>query len=102
MLEKDLLKLVTDWLTLHRVMWWRQNVMGVRITRGGKDHFYRTGFPGLPDLFAVHRSVCYGIELKAGSNFQSQAQKSFQTEFEKAGGRYILARRLEEVVEGMR
>jgi hypothetical protein len=102
MLERDLLKLVLDYLKLHRILHWRQNVMGVKVSRAGKEHFYRTGFPGLPDVIAVYRGRCFGIELKGDRNEQSQAQRCFESDFNAAGGKYVLARRLEDVIEALK
>jgi len=57
----------------------------------------RFGALGSPDIFAMHKGVCYGIEVKAEKGRQSDAQKEFQVRLEAAGGVYVLARGIDEV-----
>lgn len=102
MTESDLIRQITDFLNLRRILWWRQNVMGVRVVRNGQEHFYRSGKPGLPDIFVILNGICIGIEAKVGKNDQSRAQAEFQTDFERAGGHYCLARSLEDVEKALK
>jgi hypothetical protein len=96
--EGDTQKLILDWLRLHRILHWRQNVGMMAI--GGR--FVKFGRPGLPDIIAVHGGRCYGIEVKALKGKQYLLQHDFQLDFTEAGGIYLLCRSLEDVMEGMR
>lgn len=109
--ERDIQSQIIDWLKLKHYFFWRQNVGGMGGRYKGKDWFVRFGYRGMPDLFIVRpiwhvgfAGVGYqtaeiiGIEVKRADGEQSTVQREFQTEFEKAGGRYCLARSLEDVV----
>lgn len=93
LLEKDIQRTILDWLRIHRIFCWRNNSGG--FTKLG--HHYKFGLPGSPDIFAVHKGTCYGIEVKAAEGLQSRQQIVFQKEFEDAGGVYVLARSIEDV-----
>ena len=103
MKESELLKLVLDWLALHRIFHWRMNTgsSGPMFYKG-KRRFVRYGVPGVPDIMCCVKGRMIGIELKGDGGEQSQAQKNFQSSLEAAGGKYILARRLDEVTEAIR
>ena len=45
---------------------------------------------GVADIHAISKGVHYSIEVKAGKDRQSDAQKSVQALVEKAGGVYIV------------
>lgn len=57
--------------------------------------------PGIADLIGVYRGRAVAIEVKAGNNTQSDDQIAFQAAWERAGGIYILARRVEDVAAGL-
>ena len=73
--------------------------------------FIRWGTNGAPDLFALRKQVyeCFagpyyetallGLEIKAGKDIQSNAQKVFQENFEAHGGTYIIVRKTEDLDE---
>ena len=65
--------------------------------RNGKQWFMRFGAVGSPDIFAMRKSVYYGIDVRAEKGRQSDAQKEFPVRFEAAGGVYILAKHIEDV-----
>lgn len=98
MTESDTQRTILDWLKLHRVLHWRNNVGGAKL--GG--YFVKFGVPGLPDIFAIRGGKIYGIEVKAAKGRQSQLQHDFQLDFTEAGGIYLLARSLEDVMEIIR
>jgi hypothetical protein len=64
----------------------------------GKKWFVRFGAVGAPDIICVINGQYVGIEVKAPKGKQSEHQKAFQQALEAAGGRYVLAYSLEEVV----
>jgi hypothetical protein len=49
----------------------------------------------------VINGVYVGIEVKRPGGKQSDHQKHFQESLEAAGGRYILARSLDDVIQGL-
>ena len=57
-------------------------------------------YPGLPDLQAVKDGRTLYIEIKRPGGRQSPRQKKFQQQLEAAGGTYILALELQDVIRG--
>ena len=53
--------------------------------------------PGLSDLVAVKNGQVIHIEVKTKKGRQSEKQQDFQADLEAAGGRYILARGVDDV-----
>lgn len=124
MKEKDLQRLVLDWLSAHRIWHIRLNTGAMSGSHKGKKWFVKFGKPGMADIL-VHMwkpcsRVCPGsgvfscgrdyywkepltiwIELKAKRGVQSPAQKEFQQEVEAHGMKYILARSLEDVQQAI-
>jgi len=76
---------------------WRQNTGGAKV----KGAFVRFGIPGTPDIIAVlpPSGVVLWIEVKGALGRQTDAQKLFQSRIEQAGGRYVLARSVADVLE---
>ena len=54
---------------------------------------------GIPDRIAVKDGRFYGIEVKAPTGRMSPYQTEFKTRLEEAGGVYIEARSLEDVMK---
>jgi hypothetical protein len=96
--EANVQRQILDWLKLRRVFHWRNNTGAVKLP----GRFLRFGWPGSPDIFALSRGTCYGIEVKALKGKQSLLQHDFQLDFTEAGGIYLLCRSLEDVIGGMR
>ena len=96
-LEKDTLKAVLQYLKLHRVFCWRSNSGASVREYKGKRHYIRYGTLGAPDIFALSNGKVWGIEVKGSEGEQSQHQVEFQVEFEAAGGKYVLARSIEDL-----
>ena len=61
------------------------------------DRFIRYGLKGQPDIFLILKGRFIGIEVKARTGRQSEAQKQWQRNCERAGGLYILARSVDDV-----
>ena len=55
-------------------------------------------YPGLPDLQAVKDGRTIYIEIKRPSGRQSDKQKKFQQDLEAAGGIYILAQKIDDLL----
>lgn len=99
--ESDVQKLILNWLKLRRYFHWRANTGGMSGAHKGKAWFVRFGRAGQPDIFVVRNGLLIGIEVKGVKGVQSTKQLEFQTELIRAGGQYILARNLEDVIREM-
>ena len=98
MKESEIQKQILDYLTLKRVFHYRNNSGAMQGEHKGKKWFMRFGALGSPDIIAVVGGQFIGIEVKAPKGKQSDHQKEFQKNLEAAGGRYILAYSLEDVI----
>lgn len=95
MKESNLVHTILDYLAYKRIFCWRNNSGAFKTEKG----FYRFGSVGSPDIFCIVGGLCIGLEIKAGKNKQTDWQKQWQKDFEKAGGRYVLAYSLEDVMK---
>lgn len=93
--EQEVQKAIIDYLQYHRVFCWKQNNTGVYKHSTGR--YIPSGKKGLPDIVAVVGGKFVGIECKRKGGVQTESQKLFQTQLERAGGLYILARSIEDV-----
>ena len=73
-----------------------------------KDYFHFpilqgiAAYKGLPDRFLIKDGVCYALEIKTGKKSrQSEYQKEFQKNWERAGGEYILGG-IDEVIKAIK
>lgn len=92
---------ILEWLKLKRIFHYRTNAGAMGGTHKGKRWYVRFGRKGQPDILVIYRGIPYGIEVKAPGKEQSREQVEFQTEFERAGGRYVLAFCLEDVMRSL-
>lgn len=83
--EKDIRKQIQDYLRLKGFFVY-YNLMGLG------------SCVGLSDLVAIKNGTVYHIEIKTPRGRQSEKQVEFQRDVEAAGGRYILARSVEDVM----
>lgn len=95
-LEKDIQRAIIDWLAIKKVFHYRQNTGGFM---DAQKHFYRFGALGAPDIIAVVKGQYVGIEVKGTKGKQSPAQKQFQADLERAGGKYILTNGLSDFLD---
>ena len=99
MTEKELQRLIMDYLAVKRIFHYRNN-SGVMFSEyKGKKRMVRFGATGSPDIIVVQNGIYVGIEVKNPTAVQNEAQVAFQQELEKAGGKYILARSLDDVIK---
>ena len=76
---------------MKRIFHYRQNGGAFKAEKG----FMRTAsVNGLPDIVVI-KEAYIGIKIKAPKNKQSEPQKAIQADIEKAGGKYIIARSLD-------
>ncbi len=79
------------------------NVVNAVVTgRGGASRRLVSAQPGTADLIGVIGGLPVAIEVKVGKDRQRPAQESWQRAWESAGGCYILARSVEQVLEEVR
>lgn len=79
----------------------RVNNMGVYDQKTGRYRKSHTK-PGFPDIVIIGPfGRFYGIEVKAGRDTQSEAQKQCEAEIRAAGGCYVLCRELADVVRAI-
>ena len=68
------------------------DVIGRTKTIGSAKYIPTTGTKGSADISATIKGRSVKIEVKYGKDRQSQAQKAYQEQIEKAGGVYLLAK----------
>jgi len=95
MLEKHIQSQILEYLSIKGVFHWRNNTGALKTESGG---FIRFGAVGSADIFAVKKGTIYGIEVKNSKGKLSPAQIDFGGNLEKAGGIYIVARSVEDVI----
>ncbi len=72
------------------------DVVGRRRTIGNYEWVYGTGTKGTADIISAIAGRSVKIEIKIGSDRQSQAQREYQKVVEQAGGYYVIARDFEQ------
>ena len=96
MKESEAQRAILDYLKVKRVFHYRNNSGGMLAESG---HFVRFGTPGSPDIVCVIKGQYVGIEVKAPKGKQNPNQVMFQQKLESAGGKYILACSLDDVIK---
>jgi len=96
MSESKVVAACLDYLRIKNIFAYRQNSGAMKTEAGG---FIRFGSVGAPDIIAVIKGKYVGIECKFRNGKQSQNQKNFQEDLEKAGGRYLLVYGVDELAE---
>lgn len=97
--EKDLQRQVLDYLSLRHIFNYRNNSGAMVSEYKGKKRFMRFGATGSPDIVMVMDGIYIGVEVKGTNGKQSDGQKVFQEELEKAGGMYLLVHSMEEFLD---
>lgn len=99
MLEKEIQKVILQWLRLQKDAFvWRQNSGAVTRTYNGKTRFYRNqDVEGIADIIGIWKGRPLAIEVKRPGGIPSDTQRAFLQEFENHGGIAIVATSLESV-----
>ena len=98
--EADLQRTILDYLELKHIFHYRSNTGAIKFTRpDGKGQFVKFGVRGQADIVCCIKGQFVAIECKAEDGEQTLVQKEWQAGLERAGGFYILARKLEDVTE---
>ena len=98
MKESDLQRQILDYFALKGIFHYRNNSGAFKDSH---NHFYRFGAVGSPDIICVIAGQYVGIEVKRPGGRQSEHQKEFQKKLEEAGGKYVLAYSLEDVLRAL-
>lgn len=95
--EKGTQEAILNYLTLKLIFHWRNNTGAMKTEHGS---FIRFGAIGSPDIFAVlpPAGQLVGIEVKDTTGRLSPDQKRFGERLERAGGLYVVARSLDDVL----
>jgi len=93
MKHSDLVNQILLYLSPLGVAW--SNATGAVKT---EDRFLRYGLKGSSDILACIGGRFVGVEVKVGRDRQSDAQCRFEAAITRAGGVYILARSVDDVV----
>ncbi len=92
--ETELVRACLQVLSLKGVLAWRNNTVGKVAGR------YIGHCNGLPDILGVLPGGRFlGVECKIGKGKQSGTQVYMQGKIERAGGTYILARSIDDVIK---
>jgi hypothetical protein len=94
--EADIQKAILQYLAVKHIFHFRNNTGATKTERGG---FVRFGTPGSPDIIVVDKGIFIGIEVKRPGGKLSPHQKAFCDALLQAGGRYVVAQSLEDVME---
>jgi len=89
--ENEITKQIFEYLNLCGVMAWRTNNLAVK----GRAF---AGRKGVPDILGILKGRFLGIEVKTDKGKQSEEQMMFENDCKGAGGLYILARNVDDVM----
>lgn len=98
--ENTVVKAIMQYLKCRGYLVWRQNSTGVYDAK--RRVFRKTyyGMPGIGDIFCVAYGRFYSIECKSPKGKQTPEQKSYEIALTQAKGFYILARSVDDVING--
>lgn len=105
--ESDIQSAICEYLEMKRRCFFRLNNIPAVYSTGGKMRFRK--LPkftprGLPDFVVIVAGTFYGLEVKrpktedSPKTYQSKDQKSFQSQVEAHGGKYVVVRSIEDVI----
>ena len=99
MKEKDIQRQILEWLTWKKIFHYRQNSGAFRTNNDTRMYWF--GAKGAPDIVCVINGQYVGIEVKMPKNGLSELQVNFKYNLEMAGGKYIIAYCLEDVIKNI-
>ena len=92
-----LTSLILFWMKSDEVFCYRNNTQGISRKVGNQVKFVpNKGMRGSADIYSMIGGVVTWIEVKYRKDRQNDAQKKFQFEIERSGGRYWLIRTFDE------
>lgn len=96
--QQQITREILRYLASKSIFHYRQKSGAVSSGQGG---FHRFGTVGSPDIVCVIKGRYMGIEIKAPKGKQTEHEKEFQNKLEQAGGMYILAYSLDDVIKSL-
>ena len=120
--EKDVVRACLDYLKLRGILAWRNQTGMYRGTYKGKTWVARQGILGSADIIACvpkkveatvsrlgqmysttfNLGILWAIECKGSRGGQSDAQKAFEAEVRRCGGRYVVVRSVADLEEALK
>lgn len=96
--EIEIQNSICEYLQIKKYFFWRQNTSPT-LTPDGKGfrRMSRYSRTGIPDIIIVEKGLFVGLEVKRKNSTQSDSQKQFQKDLEKAGGRYYIVRSIDDI-----
>ena len=96
--ETDIQRQICEYLELKKIFFYRNNNTPIYDARRKTFRAMpKYALKGVPDVIAVIRGQYVGIEVKKPKAYLSPNQKIFRDNLELAGGKYILARSIEDL-----
>jgi hypothetical protein len=96
--ESDIQAAICDYLSLKGYLFSRTNNSPIYDkTRGAFRALPKHTRRGWPDICLLHRGTFYAIEVKSASGKQSPEQTQLETEVVLSGGKYIVARSIDDI-----
>lgn len=95
MRESDIQAAILQYLAMRRHFHFRCNTGAYKTEHGS---FIRFGSKGAADIFVCAKGMMIGIEIKTASGKLSEDQEAFGQALKAAGGIYIVARSIDDVV----
>ncbi len=96
--EKNTQKAILDYLAARNIFHYRNNSGAMVGTYKGRNRFFKFGATGSPDIVAVWKGQYIGIEVKDIKGKLNENQVRFRDNLLAAGGLYILARSVDDVI----
>jgi hypothetical protein len=95
--EQIIQKAIRDYLTVIKVFHFKVNTTGIYKQSTGS--YITNESAGCPDIIAIYKGRFYGIEVKSFTGRLSEKQKRFKEGIEEAGGVYLVARSVDDVMK---
>jgi len=99
MLEKDIQKQILDYLKIKRIFHYKNSTTGIYQQKTG--HYIPSQSVGSPDIICVVDGRYIGIEVKRPGSKLSPHQEAFRDNLQQAGGFYIVAHNVEDVITNL-
>lgn len=93
--EHEIQTSIMQYLTYKRIFHWRNNTGAIKTQ---DNRFMRFGQVGSADIIAVCGGLAYAIEVKSPTGRLSEAQEEWGKRFAQAGGIYVVARSIDDVM----
>lgn len=101
MLEKDLQKSIIEYLSYRKDVYFVRNnsFAGNFLRKDGSKGYIKNNKAGSPDILICYRGEFIGCEIKNEKGKMSELQEEAKKSLEEAGGRYIIVRSINDVID---